>query len=152
MKKEFYLIVHNIRSLHNVGTMFRTADALGINKIYLTGYTGTPPREEISKVALGADKFIPWEQFKNISALIKRLRKEKIQLVALEKTKGAVNYLKFKPRFPLALLVGNEVKGISASLLKQADKIIYLPMSGKKESLNVGVAMGAAGYYLNQYR
>jgi len=152
MIKDFYLIVHNVRSLYNVGTMFRTADGLGIDKIYLTGYTGIPPRSEISKVAFGADELIPWEKYKNISVLLKKLRREKIKIIVLEKTKTAIHYLQFKPKFPLALVVGNEVRGVSSSLLKQADQVIYLPMAGKKESLNVGVAMGAVGYYINQFR
>ncbi|MFA5126448.1 MAG: TrmH family RNA methyltransferase [Patescibacteria group bacterium] len=144
--KPFYLIAHNIRSLYNIGTFFRTADALGIDKIFLTGYSGTPPQSGIAKVALGAENTVPWEQYKNISVLIDKLRGRCIQIVALELNKKSIDIFKFRPKFPLALLVGNEVRGISSSLLKQADKIIALPMRGKKESLNVGVAMAVAGY------
>ena len=142
------MIAHNIRSLYNIGTFFRTADALAIDKIYLTGYSGIPPQAGITKVALGAENSVPWEQYKNISALIKKLKAQGIQIVALELDKKAVNIFKFKPNFPLALLVGNEVRGVSKNLLKKADKIVYLPMRGKKESLNVGVAMAVAGYYI----
>lgn len=145
---DFYIIAHNIRSLYNVGTIFRTSDALGISKIFLTGYTGRPPRKEISKVALGAENSVPWEGVKNISSLLKRLKKEGIQIVALEKVAQAVDYLNFAPQFPLALLVGNEVRGVSTSLLKQVDQVISLPMKGEKESLNVSVAMAVAGYYI----
>lgn len=145
---DFYIIAHNIRSLYNVGTIFRTSDALGISKIFLTGYTGRPPRKEISKVALGAENSVPWEGIKNISSLFKRLKKEGIQIVALEKVAQAVDYLSFNPKFPLALLVGNEVRGVSTSLLKQVDQVISLPMKGEKESLNVSVAMAVAGYYI----
>ncbi len=142
----FYLIAHNIRSLYNIGTFFRTADALGIDKIYLTGYSGKPPQSGIAKVALGAENTVPWEQHKNISILIQKLKKQGVQIVALELDKRAVDIFKFKPKFPLALLVGNEVRGISSSLLKKADSIVALPMRGKKESLNVGIAMAVAGY------
>lgn len=99
MTKDFYIIAHNIRSLHNVGTMFRTADALGISRLYLTGYSGCPPRAEISKVALGAENIVPWEYHKNIAVLLKKLRQDKVKIIILEKTKSAVHYLKFKPKF-----------------------------------------------------
>ncbi len=145
---DFYVIAHNIRSLYNVGTIFRTSDALGVNKIFLTGYTGRPPRKEIAKVALGAENIVPWEGTKNISSLLKRLKKDGVRIIALEKTDLAIDYLDFVPQFPLALLLGNEVRGVSTSLLKQVDKIISLPMKGEKESLNVGVAMAVAGYYI----
>lgn len=145
---DFYVIAHNIRSLYNVGTIFRTSDALGVAKIFLTGYTGRPPRKEIAKVALGAENIVPWEGIKNISSLLKRLKKDGVKIIALEKAELAIDYLDFSPQFPLALLLGNEVRGVSKSLLKQVDKIISLPMKGEKESLNVGVAMAVAGYYI----
>ncbi len=149
---EFYLIAHNIRSLYNVGTMFRTADALGIDRLFLTGYTGKPPRKEISKVALGAEESVPWQHYKSLGYLVNKLKKQGLKIVILEKSETSVDYTKFKPKFPLALIVGNEVRGVSADTLKKADKVIELPMKGIKESLNVGVALGAAGYYINSFR
>ncbi|MDD5043385.1 MAG: TrmH family RNA methyltransferase [Patescibacteria group bacterium] len=151
-REKFYVIAHNIRSLYNVGTIFRTADALGISKIFLTGYTGQPPRKEISKVALGAEKTVAWEQQKRVGVVINKLKKEGVKIIALETGSKATDYKKFKPKFPLALILGNEVAGISGGLLQKTDKVISLPMAGEKESLNVGVAMGAAGYYLNNFR
>jgi 23S rRNA (guanosine2251-2'-O)-methyltransferase len=148
MSKEFFIIAHNIRSLYNIGTMFRTADALGVDQLFLTGYSGQPPRKEISKVALGAEDSVPWKHYKNTIHLIKKLKKEGVQIIALETGDKSVNYLDFKPKFPVALIVGHEVDGISPQLLKQADKIISLPMNGIKESLNVGVAMAVAGYHI----
>ena len=149
---DFFIIAHNIRSLYNVGTIFRTADALQVSKIFLTGYTGCPPRKEIAKVALGAENIVPWEAVKNISSLFKRLQKDKIKIIALEKTATSLDYLDFVPTFPLALLLGNEVRGVSVSLLKKSDQVISLPMKGTKESLNVGVAMAVASYHINSYR
>jgi 23S rRNA (guanosine2251-2'-O)-methyltransferase len=146
-KQEFYIIAHNIRSLYNIGTMFRTADALGASLV-LSGYSGHPPRKEISKVALGAENTVPWEYHKNISYILKKLKVQGVQIIALEKTPKSINYLDFKPKFPLALLVGNEVRGVSPAILKKVDQIISLPMNGEKESLNVGVAMAVAGYYI----
>lgn len=148
MKKEFYVICDNIRSLENIGSIFRTSDALGIAKIFLCGISGCPPHHKISKTALGAEKNVPFEYYKQVGRLIDKLKKSKINIIALEQDKKAIDYRKFKPKFPLALIIGNEVRGISKKILKKADKIIFLPMKGKKESLNVSVAFGVAGYYI----
>lgn len=151
MQREFYVICDNIRSLENIGSIFRTADALGVSKIYLCGISGKPPHHKISKTALGAEETVPFEYCKQISRLIDKLKKQGVEIVALEQDKKAISYLKYKPKFPLALIVGNEVEGISKKILKKADKIIFLPMSGQKESLNVSVAFGVAGYYIKNF-
>ncbi len=148
MKKEFYVICDNIRSLENIGSIFRTADALGVSKIFLCGISGKPPNDKISKTALGAEKTIPFEYCRQTWRLIEKLKKSKINIIALEQSKKAIDYRKLKLKFPLALIVGNEVKGISKKTLTKADKIIFLPMLGKKESLNVSVAFGVAGYQI----
>ena len=149
---KFYIIAHNIRSLYNIGTMFRTADALGVDRLFLTGYSGQPPRKEISKVALGAEESVEWQHYKSLSYLIKKLKKDGVKIIALETSDQAINYLDFKPKFPLALLLGNEVRGVSEVMLKQVDTTISLPMNGIKESLNVGVAMAVAGYHIIKNR
>lgn len=149
--KEFYVICDNIRSLENIGSIFRTADALGVSKIFLCGICGKPPNEKISKTALGAEKTVLFEYHKQTWRLIDKLRKEKINIVALEQDKNSIDYTKFKPKFPLTLILGNEVKGISKKVLAKCDKIIELPMRGKKESLNVAVAFGIAGYHLTRF-
>jgi len=146
------VICDNIRSLENIGSIFRTSDALGVSKIYLCGISGKPPHHKISKTALGAEKTIPFEYCRQTGRLIDKLRVAKVQIVALEQNKKAIGCRRFKPKFPLALILGNEVKGISKKILKKADKIIFLPMSGQKESLNVSVAFGVAGYEINKYR
>ncbi|MGA2417996.1 MAG: TrmH family RNA methyltransferase [Candidatus Staskawiczbacteria bacterium] len=150
--KEFYVICDNIRSLENIGSIFRTADALGVSKIFLCGISGFPPNHKISKTALGAEEIIPFEYCRQIGRLIDKLKRSKINIIGLEQDKKSIFYLKFKPKFPCALIVGNEVKGISKKILKKCDKIIYLPMSGQKESLNVSVAFGIAGYEINKFR
>lgn len=153
-KKDFYVICDSIRSLENIGSIFRTSDALGVSKIFLCGISGKVPawetglHKKIAKTALGAEKMVSYEYFKDISRLIDRLKKDKISIIALEQDRKAVEYTKFKPKFPLALIVGNEVKGILKKILQKSDKIIFLPMRGKKESLNVSVAFGVAGYYI----
>ena len=144
--KDFYVICDNIRSLENIGSIFRTSDALGVSKIFLCGISGKPPNHKISKTALGAEKTVPFEYYRQIGRLVDKLKKEKVQVVALEQDKKAILYTKLKPKFPLALIVGNEVKGVSKKILKKCDKIIFLPMHGKKESLNVSVSFGITGY------
>lgn len=151
-KRLFYVICENIRSLENIGSIFRTADALGVDKILLCGISGKPPHEKISKTALGAEKTIPFEYYQQTWPAVEKLKKEKFQIVSLEQDKKSILYTKFKPKFPLALIIGNEVKGISKKTLNKSDKIIYLPMQGKKESLNVSVAFGVAGYEINKFR
>lgn len=148
-KKEFYVICQNIRSLFNVGSIFRTADAFGVDRIYLTGITGRPPRKEISKVALGAENYIPWEYHRQPARLIKILRKQGIRIVALEQVKGkSISLSKWKPKFPVALILGYEPKGLPKSLIKLSDDVVEIPMFGEKESLNVGVAFGVAANHI----
>ncbi len=151
-KKEFYVICQNIRSLFNVGAVFRTGDAFGVDKIFLTGITGRPPRKEISKVAVGAEEYIPWEYHRQPARLIKELKKQGIRVVALEQVKGkSIDVNKWKPKFPMALILGYEPKGLPKSLLALCDDIVEIPMYGKKESLNVGVAFGIAANNVAKY-
>ena len=149
----FIVILDNLRSAHNVGSIFRTADALGCEKIYLCGTTPTPSGASLSvtlKAALGAEKNIPWEYKKRISDPLKFLKKQNFQIIALEQDKNAIDIrrLKVKASGKIALVLGYEVKGVSKSVLKQCDKITEIPMFGKKESLNVAVAFGIAGYWI----
>ena len=153
-EKKIYLVLDNFRSRENVGSIFRTADGAGVKKIFLCGITPTPPHPKISKTALGADEFVEWEYHKQTWRLLGQLKVQGLKLVALENTKNAINIFsaqggsasggKFKSKFPLVLIVGNEVKGLSPKILSYADKIIAIPMYGRKESLNVAVATGIA--------
>lgn len=152
-----YAILDNIRSAYNVGSVFRTADGAGVSKIFLTGLTPCPhtnekfktrARRDLEKTALGAEKFVPWEYHKQTWRLIEKLKRQGVQIIALEQTKNSIPYYQFKPTYPLCLIVGNEVTGISKSILKRCDAIIAIPMRGKKESLNVAVAFGIAVYSL----
>lgn len=144
----FYVICHNIRSAYNVGSIFRTADGAGATKIFLCGYTPAPPRPDIAKVALGAEKSVPWEKCSQTWRLIERLKKQRVQIVALEQHPKSISYNKFKPKFPLAIVLGSEVNGLSKSILRRCSKIVEIPMFGKKESLNVSVAFGVAAYQI----
>jgi len=148
--KNTYLILHNIRSAHNVGAIFRTADAAGASAIFLTGYTPVPidrfgiPQKEIAKTALGAERCVPWESYTRIGYLIKKLKKEKRRIVCLEQAAGAVDYKNMQGTQPLALIVGNEIRGVSAQIMRMCDEIVEIPMHGKKESLNVSAATAIA--------
>lgn len=154
MPQEFYLILPDIRSAHNVGAMFRTADACGVTQIFLVGYTPIPPRPDIAKVALGADTWVPWKQYKNLKILIKNLHKKGVRLIALEKneTSGDIGEVKLKKGEPIALIVGNEVDGVAPEILALCDDVLHIPMYGKKESLNVSIAAGIAMYEIQKKR
>ena len=149
-KTEVILILPDIRSAINVGAMFRTADAVGVSKIYLTGYTPRPTdkfgriQKDIAKSALGAETYVPWEYKKTLLPLIKSLKQDGYTLIALKKKKKSIDYRKLKASKKMALIVGPEVEGLSKSILSNCDKIMEIPMVGKKESLNVSVACGIA--------
>lgn len=150
INKQNILILHNIRSVQNVGAMFRTADAAGINKIYLTGYTPAPldrfgrKRGDMAKSALGAEEFVAWEQKKNIVPLLAKLKKEKFLIIGIEQDEKSVDYKKVKLSNKNAFIAGPEVTGIPKNILNKCDIIAEIPMHGKKESLNVSVALGIA--------
>jgi len=148
-----YAILENVRSLYNVGSMFRTADALHMAGLYLCGYTGFPPRREITKTALGAEHTIPWEKHTDALELARDLQAKGMQIVVLEQTTDAVDFWEAPIRFPACFVVGNEVIGVSDELVALADLILELPMAGFKQSLNVATAFGVVGYELaRRYR
>ena len=144
--RSVFLIMHNIRSALNVGAMFRTADAAGIARVYVCGYTPRPDGEKVAKTALGAQETVAWEQHRQTWRLLAQLKKEGVRIIALEQASRSKDIFKYKSRFPLALIVGNEVSGLSPAILKLCDDIVEIPMRGKKESLNVSVAAGIALY------
>lgn len=152
---QLFLIAHNIRSLHNVGAIFRTADSFGVHKIFLTGYTGAPEgknADKISKVALGAEQFVDWEKAKNLGPLLKKLKAQGVRIAVLENNVKykTIQLPHYKPKFPLALILGEETKGNTKKILDLADDILEIPMHGRKESLNVSVACGVALYQLTK--
>lgn len=144
------VILHNIRSAINVGSIFRTSDAIGISHIYLSGYTPTPidkfgrPQSDIAKSALGAEKTISWTYGKTYLSIIKKLKKEGFEIIGIEQDEKSIDYKKVKAKDKNAFLVGNEVEGLSKSLKEKCDILAEIPMKGEKESLNVSVAFGVA--------
>lgn len=151
INQEITVLVHNVRSAFNVGSIFRTSDAAGISKIILGGYCPHPPHPKLLKVSLGAEKTVPYEKCGQTWRKVADLKKQGCQIVALERTGQAKNIFNFKPRFPLALILGNEKKGLSPKILRRCDEIVFIPMNGQKESLNVSVAYGIAAYQLMKH-
>ncbi len=148
--REVAILLHDIRSTHNVGSIFRTGDAFGVNKIYLSGYTPAPidkygrARKDISKVSLGAEKSIEWEYKKDPRKIIGGLKKIGYKVIAVEQSDSSIDYKKVKINGPVLFIVGNEVDGVPKNLLSLSDTVAEIPMKGEKESLNVSVAFGVA--------
>jgi len=144
-------ILENIRSLYNVGSIFRTSDAALVQGLILTGYTPTPPRKEIEKTALGATLTIPWEHSPNPINSIQQLRAQGYRICCLELTDQSIPYYTLpRSQFPLCLILGNELTGISSGMMELCDFGIEIPMYGTKHSLNVAVAYGIAVFELSR--
>lgn len=144
------LIAENIRSIHNVGSLFRTCDAAGVDKLYLCGYTSYPPRRELEKTALGSTASVNWERHEDTVHLIRRLRARGASIVVFEHAHGMRDLYTSRLSFPVCAVVGNEVSGVSGEVIALADEVLYIPMRGEKESLNVSVAGGIALYELTR--
>lgn len=140
MKFPIYTILENVRSLYNVGAILRSSDGAGVKKVWLCGITPRPPATEISKTALGAEKFVEWEYEEEAADVIARLKKKGVQIVGVEIAKGARNFWETSFDFPVCFVFGHEVEGVSSEVLGMCDKKIFIPMYGKKESLNVEAA------------
>ncbi|MEI6652377.1 MAG: RNA methyltransferase [Chlorobiaceae bacterium] len=148
-KHPLYLMLHNIRSMWNVGAMFRTADAACIQKIIISGYTATPPRKEIEKTALGAQETVLWEYHADPLETLAMLKQEGVRICGLEIASGSRSYTTVNPGdFPLCLVVGNEVDGLENEVLNLCDEVLEIPQYGTKHSLNVAVAAGIAMFEL----
>lgn len=163
--REVVVIAHDMRSTHNVGSLLRTAEGLGVLKVYFTGYTPYPKSKkddrlpfisdkldkQIQKTALGAQTSMPWEHIKDVAQLIDTLQTRGYSIVALEQAAKSTKLPLFKPTNKVALLLGREVEGIDASFLKLCDEIVEIPMHGHKESFNVVQAAAMALYHLMNY-
>jgi len=155
-KTKKIIILHDIRSVLNVGAIFRTADAIGIDHVYLTGYTATPVdrfgrlRSDLAKSALGAEKSISWESYSDIFELINLLKKDGFEILSLEQSENSIDYKTVANKISekIAVILGNETDGVDNKILELSDKIIEIPMRGEKESLNVSVATGILLYRL----
>ncbi len=152
--KNIHVLLHDIRSAHNVGSMFRTADAIGVSSVFLSGHTPCPldrfgrPVAEIAKTALGAEQSISWSYEKDPIKVITQHKELGYAIVGLEQDERAVDYKQFSATNKVLFLVGSEVLGISSEIKEHCDVLIEIPMHGKKESLNVAVAFGIAMFRL----
>lgn len=158
---KIFLIAHNLRSAHNVGSLLRTADAMAVDTVYLTGYTPYPKAKNdtrlphlstkidknIAKTALGAEKSINWEHSEDISSVINNLKHQKVRIIALEQNSKATSLPDFVVENSVAIVVGREVEGIENEVLAMSDSIAEIPMLGDKESLNVAQAAAMALYH-----
>lgn len=163
-QKEIHLLLHNIRSSYNVGSLFRTADGLGVNKLHLTGYTPYPqhPKDTrlphvrlktnkaIHKTALGAETTVPWEYYPDIESAIAVLRKLSIKIIALEQSSNSILLENYKPQHTFCIVLGSERDGLDKSALELCDDIVEIPMRGEKESFNVSVAGAIALHFFSQ--
>ena len=162
MSSEIVVIAHDLRSAHNVGSLLRTADGLGVKMVYLTGYTPYPAKKDdsrlphiaqklakqINKTALGAENLVNWQQNDNIDGVIKNLKKQGYVIAALEQNSKSTSVIDFKTPSKLALILGREVEGIEEPVVRQCDVILEIPMRGQKESFNVVQAAAIALYQL----
>jgi 23S rRNA (guanosine2251-2'-O)-methyltransferase len=165
MDREIVVLAHNIRSAHNVGSLMRTCDGLGVKKLYLSGYSPYPTKNkdermphiskrvnnQISKTALGAEKYVDWQYCEKIEPITDNLKKDGYLMVGLEQSYKSIELGKFSAPNKVALIIGEEVNGIEQSLLKKCDSIVEIPMLGSKESFNVSVSAAIALYALRVY-
>lgn len=159
--REIILIAHNLRSCHNVGSLLRTAEGLGVNEVYLTGYTPYPQQQDdermphlalkitkqIHKTALGAEDMVSWQHIADLNPLLSELQASGFTIAVIEQAPSAVRLPEYKPADKLALLVGREVEGVEPEVLERGDAILEIPMYGKKESFNVVQAAAMAMYH-----
>lgn len=141
-KTPVIVVLDNIRSMHNVGSVFRTADAFLVRGIYLCGYTPQPPHRDIHKTALGATETVEWKYFVSAEEAVRSLKDSGVRVYAVEQTEGSVALPEFSLRGPLAVVFGNEVSGVSAEALALCDGAIEIPQWGMKHSLNISIAAG----------
>lgn len=144
VKTPFYIVLDDIRSLNNIGSVFRTADAFLIEKIYLCGITAIPPNKDIHKTALGATESVDWEYVKDITVLVEALKSKGVEIISIEQAENATMLHDFNPEAgkKYAIVFGNEVKGVSQEIVSASDYVVEIPQFGTKHSLNISVSAG----------
>lgn len=145
------VVLNNVRSLYNVGSIFRTSDGAGVEKIFLCGITGFPPNNQISKTALGAEERVAWEHADDIVRIVKQYKDQGYDIVLLEQTKESQSYTSYIPKRKVCLILGNEITGVEDNILSLCDQALEIEMAGLKNSLNVSVAFGIIAYHLRQH-
>jgi tRNA G18 (ribose-2'-O)-methylase SpoU len=147
------VLLDQVRSLYNVGAFFRTADAVGVERLYVAGITASPPDPRIGKTALGAEKTVAWERVAEAVTLVEELRRRGHEVAAVETSPAAQDLFDWRPSFPVCVIFGHEVDGVRPEILERADTVVRIPMLGRKGSLNVATAGGVVLYELmRKYR
>ena len=141
------VLLHNVRSLYNVGAFFRTADAVGLSRLYLAGFTGAPPSRQIAKTALGSEQTVQWQRAEPLAVIDER-RNAGWETAAIETVDDAIDLFDWTPIFPVLVVFGHEVDGLPADIVKRCDTRVRIPMVGTKRSLNVATAGGVVLYEL----
>ncbi|MFV1917171.1 MAG: TrmH family RNA methyltransferase [Patescibacteria group bacterium] len=150
-RNPIYLVLDRIIDTYNVGSLFRLADAIAVEKMYLCGDMEYPPASRIHKAAVGTENWVPWGAKSSTLKAVKELKKKGVQIIAVEQNKRAISYKDIKPKFPLALVVGHETKGIEEKVLKEADVIVELPMYGINKSFNVWGSATVVAYKVLEF-
>ena len=141
-----YLVLDHIIDTYNIGSIFRLADAISVEKMYLCGEMEYPPNVRIHRAAVGTEAWVPWEKTKSTLSTVEMLKKQGVQIIALEQYKGSIPYSELKPIFPVAIVCGNESRGLTKSVIKEADIIVELPMFGINKSFNVWGSTAVVAY------
>jgi tRNA G18 (ribose-2'-O)-methylase SpoU len=145
-RNPIYLVLDRIIDTYNIGSLFRLADAIGVEKIYLCGEMEYPPNTKVHRAAVGTEKWIPWEKTESTLETVKNLKKEGVQIIIVEQSKDSISYKDLKPKFPCAIVIGNETGGIEKEVLDEADLVVELPMYGINKSFNVWGSAAVISY------
>ncbi len=150
-RNPIYFILDEVIDTYNIGSLFRLADAVGVEKMFLCGNMEFPPSSRVHKAAVGTENWVPWEKRETTLEVINELKQSEVQIIAVEQFQNSVSYKDLKPNFPVALILGNETKGISEEILKKADVIVELPMVGINNSFNVWGTAAVISYKLLEF-
>ena len=146
VRNPIYFVLDEIIDTYNIGSMFRLADAISIEKMYLCGKMEYPPSSRIHKAAVGTESWVPWEKTKSTLETVKKLKKEGVYIIVVEQSKNSTSYKDLKPDFPCAIVVGNESYGLDEEIIKEADVVVELPMHGINKSFNVWGTAAVVAY------
>ena len=150
-RSPIYLVLDEIIDTYNIGSLFRLADAIAVEKMYLCGNMEYPPNSRIHKAAVGTESWVPWEKTKSTLETVKRLNKKGVQTIALEQSGNSISYKSLKPEFPVAIIAGNETGGLEKEVLEEASTIVELPMLGINKSFNVWGSTAVIAYKILEY-
>lgn len=150
-RNPIFLVLDSVIDTYNIGSLFRLADAISVKKVFLCGDMEYPPSSRIHKAAVGTEAWVPWEKKDSTLDTVKELKRKGVQIIVVEQAKGASSYKNLRPKFPLAIVVGNETEGIDKNVLEEADLIVELPMYGVNKAFNVWGSAAVVAYKVLEY-